>query len=140
MALDLSSLQKAIELLDNSINSCFDNQYNESLNKNDKETLKSGVIQKFEVAYELCWKFMKRWLENNVSGESVDGITRKELFRLSAESRLINDVEAWFKYNEERNKTTHTYDGEKAETVYEAAICFAKDARILLQRLEAKND
>ena len=25
-------------------------------------TLKAGVIQNFEVAYELCWKFIKRWL------------------------------------------------------------------------------
>ncbi len=139
MALDLSSLQKAINSLERAIGVAT-SAIKGKVNTDYEEVLRAGVIQNFEFTYELCWKFMKRWLENNVSGESVDGVTRKELFRLSAESRLINDVEAWFKYNEERNKTTHIYDGKKAETVYEAAICFAKDARILLQRLEDKND
>jgi hypothetical protein len=35
---------------------------------------------------------MKRWLEENVGSASVDGVPRRELFRLAAESRLIEEL------------------------------------------------
>ena len=44
-------------------------------------TIAAGVIQNFAFTYELCWKFMKRWIEENVNSEIVDGVTRRELFR-----------------------------------------------------------
>ncbi|MCK5595359.1 nucleotidyltransferase substrate binding protein [bacterium] len=139
MILDLSSLKKAVNSLEKAIK-VADTQISGTVNTDHEEVIRTGVIQNFEFTYELCWKFMKRWLENNVSMESVDGVTRKELFRLAAESRLIDDVEAWFKYHEARNETAHTYDWKMAETVYETATCFIKDAKIVLERLEAKND
>ncbi len=139
MTLDLSSLKKAVNSLEKAI-TVANTQISGIVNTDHEEVIRAGVIQNFEFTYELCWKFMKRWLENNVSGESVDGVSRKELFRLAAESRLIDDVEAWFKYHEARNETTHTYDGKIAETVYKTAISFIKDAKIVLERLEAKND
>lgn len=140
MALDLSSLQKAVKSLDNAVNSYFTNEDNESLSKNDKETLKSGVIQNFEVAYELCWKFMKRWLEENASGQVIDGATMKELFRIAAEQQLIKDVDAWFAYHKARNLTSHTYDANNAVKAFEAAKKFVFDAKAFLKILEDKND
>ena len=46
-----------------------------------KETVRGGIIQNFEVAYELSWRMMKRWLESNINAETVDGVTRRELVR-----------------------------------------------------------
>lgn len=140
MALELSSLQKAVKALDNALNSYFTNENNEGLSKNDKDTLKSGVIQNFEVAYELCWKFMKRWLEENAPGQVVDGATMKELFRMAAERLLIKDVPAWFAYHEARNLTSHTYDEENADKAFEASKKFIFNAKALLKVLEEKND
>lgn len=140
MTLDLSSLQKAVQSLDNSISSYETNQNNDSLSDKDKETLRAGVIQNFEVAYELCWKFMKRWIEKNAAGEIVDGFTRKELFRIASEHRLLKDVEKWLNYHEARNLTSHTYDEDNAEKVLEAAMKFIYDAKALLKVLEEKND
>ena len=85
MTLDLSSLEKSIEGLANSINSYLNNVENKTLTEKDIETLKSGVIQNFEVAYEVCWKYMKRWIEEQVSPSLVDGVPRRELYRVSAE-------------------------------------------------------
>ena len=36
---------------------------------------------------------MKRWLEKNYSSSYVDGVTRRELFRLAAENHIIDYVE-----------------------------------------------
>lgn len=140
MALDLTSLQKAVEALDRSIKSYMKNQNNDSLTDDDKETLKSGVIQNFEVAYELCWKFMKRWIEENATGQTADTLTLKELFRMAFERQLVKDVDAWFDYQKIRNLTSHTYDADNAEEAFKTAAKFIFDAKELLKNLESKND
>ncbi len=103
------------------------------------ETVRSGVIQNFEVAYEQCWKMMKRWLESNVGAVEVDGVTRQELFRMAAEHRLINDVPLWMSFHKARNETSHTYDGEVAAEVMETAVRFLPQAKMFLKILEKGN-
>ncbi len=70
----------------------------------------------------------------------ADGVTRRELLRLAAENRLIEDVEQWMIYHGARNQTAHIYDLEIAQEVYETARGFVKDAAGLLQVLEAHNN
>lgn len=69
-----------------------------------RQAVRSEVIQHFEVTYELSWKLTKRWL--SLLGESfaVEGVSRRQLFRLAAEHRLIDDVEKWMRYHEARNE------------------------------------
>jgi nucleotidyltransferase substrate binding protein (TIGR01987 family) len=135
MLLDLSSLKKAVDSSDRAIKVAEGNK-----NSAQEEVIRAGVIQNFEFTYELCWKFIKRWFELNATGASVDGVTRKELFRLAAESRLITGVENWFKYHTARNETAHAYDPAKAAEIYALAAPFAADAGKLLQVLEQRND
>lgn len=139
MALDLSSLHKAVASLERAVK-VASSQIKGKVKTPKEEVIRAGVIQNFEFTYELCWKFMKRWLETNFGGTSVDGISRKELFRMAAENRLIGDVAAWFEYNGLRNETTHTYDPKTADDVYKAALRFCADARTFLTALESKND
>lgn len=139
MVLDLSSLRKAVGSLERACK-VASSQIKGKVNTDKEEVIRAGVIQNFEFTYEICWKFMKRWLEINIGGASVDGISRKELFRMAAESHLIDNVEAWFEYNRWRNETAHTYDAKTAEDVYRAALRFSADARAFLKDLEDKND
>ena len=139
MVLDLSSLKKAISSLENAIN--FANKkIKGQVDTIEEEVIRAGVIQSFEFTYELCWKFMKRWLETNLGDPNIDGLSRKELFRIAAESQLITDVEAWFIYIKARNKTSHIYNQEIAQEVYDSAFPFLHSARELLKNLEKKND
>jgi len=139
MALDLSSIQKAVNSLERSIHVAT-GMINGEIDTDLEQVLRAGVIQNFEFTYEQCWKFMKRWLEENFGSSLVNGVTMKELFRISAENRLITNVDAWFNYLKKRNITSHTYDQNIAGDVYTVAISFLCDAKELLKRLEEKND
>lgn len=140
MKLEISSLKKAIISFEKTITLLKRKENEDNIDKDEIEVIKAGVIQNFEFTYELCWKFMKRWIENNISSDIVDGVTRRELFRLSAENRLIDDVEQWMDYHKARNITSHIYDEKIAEEVYRVAADFLTSAKSFLERLEQRND
>jgi nucleotidyltransferase substrate binding protein (TIGR01987 family) len=140
MALALDSLRKAVSALAAVLAKSDDVEFMNSLDDVARNAIKAGVIQHFEFTYELCWRFIKRWLETNISAAAADGVTRRELFRLAAENRLLDDVEQWMRYHEARNLTSHIYQPEIAERVYNTAHEFARDAARLLAALEARND
>ena len=140
MPLDLSSLEKSVAALNAALAKSNDSEFMSALDDVATSLVKSGVIQHFEFTYELCWKFIKRWLDMNISLTIADGVTRKELFRMAAENRLIDDVDRWMQHHEARNETSHTYDPAIAERVYRAAHDFAHDATRLLAALNARND
>lgn len=139
MALDLSSLKKAVVSLDKAVDLAKKTIHG-PVDTVLEEVIRAGVIQNFEFTYELSWRFMKRWLEINLGDPTIDGLPRKELFRIAAESQLISDVEAWFVFNRARNKTSHIYNEKIAIEVYEIVIPFLNNAKELLQNLEKKND
>lgn len=140
MVLDLSSLEKSVQSLDRALAIATSSEVAATLSCEHKEVLRAGVIQNFEFTYELCWKFMKRWLENNLGATYVDGVSRKDLFRLAAEQRLIENIEGWMEYHYARNLTAHTYNLDKAQEVFLSAQKFIRDAKLLLNRLIEKND
>lgn len=69
-----------------------------------------------------------------------DAVTRRELFRLAAESRLIEDVEQWMRYHDSRNQTPQTYEPAAAQRVYQMIPPFTREAPRLLEALVARND
>ena len=140
MKLDLSSLRKAVGSLEKTLEVADDKDFISGLSDNQKDAIRAGVIQNFEFTYELCWKFMRRWLEVNLGSTYVEGVARRQLFRLSAENKLIADVDQWMEYHDARNETSHTYDEGTAEDVFATAREFLADAEKLLQALEARND
>ena len=140
MPLVLDSLRNAVKALSDLRAVAENVPRMEQFNEVEQKGIRAGVIQNFEVTYELCWKLMDRWLSMNLGASVVDGVTRRELFRLAAQQRLIADVEVWWQYHQARNTTSHIYDERKAESVYSAIGDFVHDARALLRALEARND
>ncbi|MDR2438806.1 MAG: nucleotidyltransferase substrate binding protein [Planctomycetaceae bacterium] len=133
--LDISNLINAINSLESALN--VYHRYKES-DEELRKTLRAGVIKKFEFTYELCWKFMKRWIEQNISPDMLDGTTRKELFRRAAENKLITDVETWFVFHHARNETSHIYDLQTAENVFAVVQDFLIHAKEFRNRLEQR--
>lgn len=140
MPLELGSLRQAILSLNAVLSRSNNLQLMTSLDDVTQQAIKAGAIQHFEFTYELSWKFMKRWLEMNVSPTAVDGVTRRELFRQAAEHKLIGDIESWMAHHYARNQTSQTYDASVAEEVYRAVDPFRRDVGELLAALEAHND
>jgi nucleotidyltransferase substrate binding protein (TIGR01987 family) len=140
MNLDLSSFEKAVGSLQMTLAVADDRDFMSGLSDSQKNVIRARVIQNFEFTYELCWKFMRRWLDANLGSTYVEGVTRRQLFRLSAENKLIGDVDKWMEYHEARNETAHTYDENTAEEVFKTAREFIADAERLLKALEDRND
>lgn len=101
-----------------------------------RDSVRSGVIQNYEVCYESAWKAIKRWIEENI--EEIDGITRRTLFIKAFENKLIFDVEKWMLFHKARNSTSHIYEEETAEEVYKIAFDFIIDVKKLYKKLEVR--
>ncbi len=114
------SAEKAIQSLDAVLTRTNDEEYMNGFDEITRYALRAGAIQNFEFTYELCWKFMKRWLEYNIGQSQVEGLSRRGLFRLAAEYLLIEYVEKWIYYYRARNLISHTYNQDTADEVYEA--------------------
>ena len=126
--LNLEPLEKAIDQLKSGITQCSTDPHN--------ELLRDGVIQRFEYNMELSWKMIQRYLKYIAQVEESAIRTKKDLFREAGRLRLITNVEAWFGYYEARNETSHTYDPQIAESVFEQAELFLPDAIRLLEALK----
>lgn len=140
MPLQLDGLQKALHAL-TEVHAVSENEERMSqFSYFERIAIRAGVLKHFEITYELCWKLIARWLNINISSGTADGITRRQLFRLAAENQLIQDVDKWMQYHDGRNVTTHVYNFEKAELVYQFTGDFVHDAHDLLRALEARNN
>ena len=138
--LELDSLRNSIRALTDLLAVSENEARMGQLSEVERNGIRSGVIQHFEVAYELSWKMMVRWLNTYVGNGVGDGVSRRQLFRLAAEHLLISDVDQWMQHHEARNATSHIYNEEKALLVYSNAREFTHDAQRLLQALEERND
>ena len=84
-----------------------------------EEVLKEGLIQRFEYTHELAWNIMKDYAEyqGNATIKGPRDATR-EAFKMN----LINNAEAWMDMMQSRNQTSHTYNEETANAIYQKII------------------
>jgi nucleotidyltransferase substrate binding protein (TIGR01987 family) len=80
----------------------------------DDDLYKDGVIQRFEFTFELLWKTIKIYLENQGIIVRSPRESFKEAFRLN----LIKDEKLFLDMLKDRNDTTHIYDKETAEGIF----------------------
>lgn len=104
-----------------------------TINPPNNDIERDGAIQRFEYTFELSWKTLKRYFEQN---SNPTNLNLKDLFREAGKQQLIDSVEQWFEYLEARNLTSHTYNLESAEKAYAAAVKFHTDVKKLIERLE----
>jgi nucleotidyltransferase substrate binding protein (TIGR01987 family) len=106
----------------------------EALAAPDSGFVRDSIVKRFEDAYELSLKFMRRHLI--WAALEPEPQTRKDLFRAAARAGLIDDPEAWFAFHDARNLTAHAYNDANAAKVIGAARHLMPAARSLLEALE----
>lgn len=82
------------------------------------EIERAGIIQFFEMTFELSWKLMKDFLE--VKGFIVQ--SPRDSIKQALQSNIIEDGYTWIDALTDRNLTVHTYDEETAIEVTEMIL------------------
>jgi nucleotidyltransferase substrate binding protein (TIGR01987 family) len=78
------------------------------------ELYKDGVIQRFEFTFELLWKTLKIYLEN----QGIIVRSPRESFKEAFKFNMIEDEKVFLDMLKDRNDTTHIYDKETAEGIF----------------------
>ena len=139
MSLDYTPLGNAIAQLEKSLD--YAHSPAALADSGLREQLRNSVIQCFEFTYELCWKMLKRYLEETeASPADMDTSTFQNLIRLGNERALLrSDWRQWKTYRQARTDSSHTYDAAKAEAVFAIAPDFLAEAQALLQALTRRS-
>lgn len=139
MPLELNHLERAVSALNAGLERTQDDDLMGGLDEVSQNLMMSGVFQHFEFTYEICRAFIERWLRTNY-GSEVRGVSRREMYRFAGQYGLIDGVERWFNYHEERNRTSHRYDEELLQLIDETVPKFIEDAKSLLNTLKSQDD
>jgi len=112
-----SNFVKAMDKLQQSIDYINTLDISESIDKDEvlDELIKEGLIQRFEYTHELAWNVMKDYAE--YQGNSTIGGSR-DASREALQLKIIVDGEIWMDMIQSRNKTSHTYNNETANEIY----------------------
>ncbi|MDR0979696.1 MAG: nucleotidyltransferase substrate binding protein [Candidatus Nomurabacteria bacterium] len=134
--INAQSLERARDALRQAIGD-YDEQ--ERLNPKLLFSLRSGVIQNYEVAYELARKAIDRWLAFNFS-ENVDAMSRQEIYASAFSHNLIDDPKLWYTFHLARNNTSHNYDNATATDAFAVSRIFLPELENLISKLQGGNN
>ena len=78
-----------------------------------------GIIQAFEYTHELAWNTMKDYFEYQ-GDSSIKGF--RDATRAAFKAKIITNGEEWMDMIRSRNKTSHTYNQETADEIFNAIV------------------
>lgn len=94
----------------------------ESINKADEYddlTFRDGIIQRFEFTTELAWKTIREYL---LTHEVNDINTPKNVMKAAFSADIITNEDGWLAILRDRNSTSHIYDEDDANEIFNRII------------------
>ena len=79
-----------------------------------------GGIQRFEYSFELAWKTVKDFLQEN--GVVFDIVTPKTVLKEAFAAKVIDDGQVWIDMLNHRNLLSHTYNFENFQKAVLAIV------------------
>lgn len=73
-----------------------------------------GTIQRFEFTFELFWKALRRFLQQ----EGVDTASPKSTLRHAYRRGLLDREQLWLDMLEDRSRSSHVYDADTARAIF----------------------
>lgn len=95
------------------------NRLKESLleyEQHSSDTVRDGVIQRFEFSTELAWKTLREYL---LDQGYTDINSPKAVMRTAYEDGIISEELVWLSLLNDRNLTSHIYDEQTAKEIFE---------------------
>ncbi len=74
--------------------------------QNPSEIERAGLVQFFELTFELAWKTLKDYLET----QGFQPNTPREVLKQAYQSQCISRGDIWLEALDNRNLTVHVYD------------------------------
>jgi len=137
--IDSEKLEKALKHLELQYANYQHAQERTELTQIDREAIAESVIQRFETAYDVLWKDLKRHLIDALGLPDVPN-SPKPILKLAGENDLLAaPVATWLAYADVRTATAHDYSGEKAAETLVIVEAFIQDAIPLYQTLTGKS-
>lgn len=93
------------------------------------KALRDSCIQRFQFCVELSWKVSIKIIGLSTKSPNV-------AIRDMAQNNLIDSPDKWFDFLTARNKTSHTYNENIAQQVYNETLKLIPELDQLLRRLE----
>ncbi len=85
----------------------------------NSETVRDGVIQRFEFTVELSWKTLREYMiDQGYQAADSPKAVMKEAFAHG----LIKDDKVWIDMLTDRNLTSHIYKDETAQRIFESIV------------------
>ena len=79
------------------------------------DTVRDGMIQRFEFTFELGWKALKEYMLDAGMQNTLQ--FPKQVLREAYAAELIDDERLWLDMLDARNSTSHIYDDRQAAAV-----------------------
>ncbi len=79
-------------------------------------SVRDGVIQRFEFTVELAWKTVREYLIDEGIAEIN---TPKSVMKAAFAANLVDDEDGWIGILSDRNATSHIYDEDEADKIFE---------------------
>ncbi len=95
----------------------------------EKKAFRDAAIQRFEFSIELSWKTSMKMLGSTT-------VAAKIAIREMARNNLIDEPEAWLRFIDGRNETSHSYDEDVAKRVFSMVLNFLPHAQNLFEKLK----
>jgi nucleotidyltransferase substrate binding protein (TIGR01987 family) len=119
-----SNYLKALTKLDQAVSKIkkdYPSNENGDIDEDDflDDIIKEGLIQRFEYTHELAWNVMKDYL---FSQGGIKVLGSKDATRSAFAAELILDGDVWMKMINSRNQTSHTYNEDTANEIFEDII------------------
>ncbi len=103
----------------------------------ERNAIQDSLIKRFEYTLEVVWKSCKRYLGEEGFVEASTG-SPKFIMRLASEAGIVRNTDAWIRYINARQSTSHDYSEKKASHVLAIVDDFYVDVTTLYQTMSGE--
>ena len=82
-------------------------------------------------AYEVCLEYAWKHLKARLNSDGIEAYSPKEVIKEAGRAHLLDDVESWLRFINERNLMVHDYLGISDDEYLETITTFLKTVKKL---------